>query len=147
MLTVDHGNDTDFDNRQREKTFRGVFSWDHLRSNWKLAAKAGYIHTWMAYDYKRDLGNGVMASMTRSRSRVNTFYGQIDGEYYIGKKWLFTANISAHQHIVESEDKNILRQDGNKAIVGYRKGRIELSGSFVGKMATHRSLGTILGCS
>ena len=133
MLTVDHGNETDFENRQREQTFRGVVSWDHLRKNWKLGAKAGYVYTWMAYDYKRDLGNGVMAHMTRSRSRINTIYGQVDGEYYIGKKWLFTANLSLHQHIVESEDKNILRQDGNKAIVGYRKGRPELSGSLSAK--------------
>ena len=81
MLTVDHGDDTDFDNRQRENTFRGVLSWDHLRSNWKVAARAGYIYTWMAYGYKRDLGNGTMAHMTRSRSKINTIYGQLDGEY------------------------------------------------------------------
>ena len=133
MLTVDYGDDTEFDNRQREHTFRGVLSWDHMRETWKIGAKAGYIYTWMAYDYKRDVGNGNMAHMTRSRSRINTFYGQVDGEYYIGKKWLFTANLSLHQHIVESEDKNIIRQDGNKAIVGYRKGRPELSGSISAK--------------
>ena len=133
MLTVDYGDDTEFENRQRENTFRGVLSWDHMRETWKLGAKAGYIYTWMAYDYKRDVGNGNMAHMTRSRSRINTFYGQVDSEYYIGKKWLFTANLSLHQHIVESEDKNIIRQDGNKAIVGYRKGRPELSGSISAK--------------
>ena len=133
MLTVDYGDDQDFDNRQRENTFRGVLSWDHLRDSWKMSAKGGYIYTWMAYDYKRDVGNGNMAHMTRSRSRINTLYGQVDGEYYIGNKWLFTANISLHQHIVESEDKNIVRQDGNKAIVGYRKGRPELSGSLSAK--------------
>lgn len=133
MLTVDHGDDTDFDNRQREQTFRGVLSWDHLRNDWKIGAKAGYIYTWMAYDYKRDVGNGTMMHMTRSRSRINTFYGQVDGEYHIGNKWLFTANLSLHQHIVESEDKNIIRQDGGKAIVGYRKGRPELSGSISAK--------------
>ena len=133
MLTVDYGDEHDFDNRQRENTFRGVLSWDHLRDSWKMSAKGGYIYTWMAYDYKRDVGNGTMAHMTRSRSRINTLYGQVDGEYYIGNKWLFTANISLHQHIVESEDKNIVRQDGNKAIVGYRKGRPELSGSLSAK--------------
>ena len=141
MLTVDHGDDTDFENRQREQTFRGVLSWDHLRKNWKLGAKAGYIYSWVAYDYKRDLGNGTMAHMTRSRSRINTFYGQVDGEYYIGQKWLFTANLSLHQHIVESEDKNIIRQDGNKAIVGYRKGRPELSGSVSAKWRPIERLG------
>ncbi len=129
MLTTDYGDAMDFDNRQREQTFRGILSWDHLRSNWKLAAKAGYIYTWMAYDYKRDVGNGIMAHMTRSRSKINTFYGQVEGEYYIGKKWLFTANLSAHQHFVESRDKNIILQQGDKGIVGYRKARIELAGS------------------
>ena len=133
MLTVDHGEDTDFDNRQRENTFRGVVSWDHLRESWKLGTKAGYIYTWMAYDYKRDLGNGVMAHMTRSRSRINTIYGQVDGEYYIGEKWLFTSNITLHQHLVESRDKNIVLQDGNKGIVGYIKARPELSGSVSAK--------------
>ena len=129
MLTTDYGEEMDFDNRQREQTFRGIFSWDHLRSNWKVAAKAGYIYTWMAYDYKRDVGNGIMAHMTRSRSKINTIYGQAEGEYYIGKKWLFTASVSAHQHIVESQDKNIILQEGNKGIVGYYRARFELSGS------------------
>ncbi len=141
MLTVDYGDDTAFDNRQREETFRGVLSWDHLRKNWKLGAKAGYIHTWMAYDYKRDVGNGTMAHMTRSRSRINTIYGQAEGEYYIGRKWLFTANLSLHQHFVVSEDKNIIRQDGNKAIVGYIKARPELSGSLSAKWRPIERLG------
>ena len=129
MLTTDYGNESDFENRQREETFRGVLSWDHLRENWKVAAKGGYVYTQMKYDYKRDAGNGVMTPMTRSRSKVNTFYGQSEAEYYIGKEWLFTANVSAHQHFVESRDKNIIRQDGNQAIVGYSKGRVELSGA------------------
>ena len=129
MLTTDYGNESDFENRQREETFRGVLSWDHLRENWKVAAKGGYVYTQMKYDYKRDAGNGVMTPMTRSRSKVNTFYGQSEAEYYIGKEWLFTANVSAHQHFVKSRDKNIIRQDGNQAIVGYSKGRVELSGA------------------
>lgn len=133
MLTTDYGSDTDFENRQREHTFRGILSWDHLRSNWKVAANAGYVYTWLAYDYRRDVGNGNMQVMTRSRSKVNTFYGKVDGEYYLGEKWLLTANLSAHQHFVTSADKNIIRQDGNQAIVGYEKGRMELSGSVSAK--------------
>ena len=142
MLTVDHGEDTNFDNRQRENTFRGVVSWDHIGENWKLGTKAGYIYTWMAYDYKRDLGNGIMAHMTRSRSRINTIYGQVDGEYYIGEKWLFTSNITLHQHLVESRDKNIVLQDGNKGIVGYIKARPELSGSVSAKWRPTDRFGT-----
>ena len=129
MLTVDYGEDTDFENRQKENTFRSVMSWDHIRENWKMGAKAGYIHTKMNYDYKRDLGNGIMAHMTQSRSKINTFYGQAEGEYYIGKKWLFTVNIAAHQHFVESRDKSVMLQDGNEGTVGYHKARIELTNS------------------
>ena len=144
MLTVDHGSDTDFDNRQREQTFRGVLSWDHIRRNWKVAAKGGYTYTWMAYDYKRDLGNGVMAHMTRSRSSINTIYGQAEGEYYIGNKWLFTANLSMHQHFVESRDKNIVLQQGGNGILGYRKARPELSGSVSAKWRPTERLGMSL---
>lgn len=137
MLTTDYGNERNFENRQREHTFRSVLSWDHTFSGkgednpsfGKLSVKGGYIHTWMAYDYKREVAENNWASMTRSRSRINTYYGQADGEYSPNKKWYFTANISAHQHFVRSEDKNIILQDGDKAVVGYDKGRIELSGS------------------
>ncbi len=87
----------------------------------------------MAYDYKREVAPDNWASMTRSRSKVNTFYGQAEGEYSLDKKWFFTANVSAHQHLVRSEDKNIILQDGGKAIVGYDKGRVELSGSVSAK--------------
>ena len=141
MLTTDYGNESDFENRQREETFRGVLSWDHLQENWKVAAKGGYVYTQMKYDYKRDAGNGVMTPMTRSRSKVNTFYGQSEAEYYIGKEWLFTANASVHQHFVESRDKNIIRQDGNQAIVGYSKGRVELSGAASAKWQPNDRIG------
>ena len=141
MLTTDYGEEMDFDNRQREHTFRSILSWDHFRSNWKLSAKGGYINTWMAYDYKRDVGNGNMAHMTRSRSKINTFYGQAEGEYFIGKKWLFTANVSAHQHFVESQDKNIILQEGGKGIVGYNKARVELSSSVSAKYRPADNIG------
>ena len=133
MLTTDYGDETDFDNRQRERTLRSVVSWDHLRRNWKAGVKGGYIHTWMAYDYERDLGNGVRAVMTRSRSTINTLYGQAEGEYSIGRQWLFTAEAAVHQHFVTSQDKNIILQQGDRAIVGYDKGRIELSGALSAK--------------
>ncbi len=141
MLTTDYGNENDFENRQRELTFRGILSWDHMRENWKLAVKGGYIHTQMKYDYKRDAGNGVMTPMTRSRSKINTFYGQTEGEYYIGREWLFTATASVHQHFVESRDKNIIRQDGNKAVVGYSKGRTEFSGVASAKWQPNERIG------
>ena len=141
LLTTDYADDMQVENRQREHTLRSVLSWDHYRNDWKIAAKAGYIHTWMAYDYRRDPGNGVMTSMTRSRSNVDTFYGQAEGEYSVGDKWLFTANVSLHQHFVKSTDKNIILQEGGKGIVGYDKGRIELDGSVSAKWRPTERLG------
>ena len=141
MLTVDYGDETEFENRQRENTLRSVMSWDHVKEDWKVGAKAGYIHTKMNYDYKRDLGNGIMANMIQSRSEVNTFYGNAEGEYYIGKKWLFTANVAAHQHFVESVDRSVMLQNGSQAPVGYHKARIELTNSVSAKWRPVERLG------
>ena len=129
MLTTDYGDERDFTNVRRENTLRGVLSWDHSRENWKTAVKAGYIHTHMDYDYRREVAEGKWVDMTRSRSRVNTIYGQADGEYNPARGWYLTAGVSAHQHFVRSEDKNVILVDGDKAIVGYDMSRIELSAS------------------
>lgn len=129
MQTTDYGDERDFENRQRESTFRGVMSWDHTRTDWKTTVRAGYIHTKMKYDYRREVAEGVNVDMTRSRSRVNTFYGQAEGEYSPTARLYLTAGLSVHQHFVRSEDKNVIKQDGDKTIIGYDMGRAELSAS------------------
>lgn len=153
MMSVDYGDEMDFDNRQRENTLRSVLSWDHTRENWKVSAKGGYIYTWMAYDYKRDVGNGVMTPMTRSRSKLNTFYGQFDGEYFFSDKLFFTGGIAAHQHLVKSSSRNLSGgededDDGptreDEVTVGYDKGRIELSGNVSLKWKPVERLGASL---
>ncbi len=143
-LTVDYGSDKAFENRQREQTFRGILSWDHLRNDWKVGAKAGYTFSWMPYDYKRDVGNGTMASMIRARNRVSTVYGQVEGEYYVGKKWLFTASLSAYQHFAQNRDKNIITTEGDSRVVGYDKARVELSGAVSAKWKPIERLGATL---
>ena len=57
------------------------------------------------------------------------------------RKWYFTANLSAHQQFVRSEDRNIQLQDANRAIIGYDKGRIELSGAVSAKWQPCERLG------
>lgn len=140
LLSVSYADDN-YENLQRDHTLRSVLAWDRIRSRYKIAAKAGYVNSWLAYDYSRDLGNGVMAQMIRSRSRVNTIYGQVGGEYYIGEKWLLTADITAHQHFVVSSDKNIITQQGGNAVVGYDRARIELSGYVSAKWRPTERLG------
>ncbi|GFI67136.1 vitamin B12 transporter BtuB [Muribaculaceae bacterium] len=140
LLTTDYG-ESDFENRQREQTIRGILSWNHIRSSWKAGVKGGYIHTWMAYDYRRETANDNWTTMTRSRSHINTFYAQAEGEYTPSRKWYFTANLSAHQQFVRSEDRNIQLQDANRAIIGYDKGRIELSGAVSAKWQPCERLG------
>lgn len=127
MLNVDYRDEAEYTNRQTEQTFRGILSWDRVRNSLKIAAKAGYIHTSQGYDYARDLGNGTFAKMIRSRSYINTVYGQFEAEYYLRDKWTFCGNVSLHQHLVESQDKNIITQQHDEAIVGYDKGRVEFS--------------------
>ncbi|MCH5227861.1 MAG: TonB-dependent receptor [Muribaculaceae bacterium] len=129
MLTTDYGDEKDFENRQRENTLRTLLSWNHFRSDWNISLKAGYIYTWMAYDYRREITQGNWAVLTRSRSHVNTIFGMAEGNYNIGNTWLFSASVSAHQQFVRSQDSNIIFQQGDKNIVGYDKARLELSAS------------------
>lgn len=143
MLTTDYGEETDFENRQREQTFRGSLTWNHNHSKWSTDLRAGFIHTEMAYDYRRRVSAGAeMASMTRARSRVNTFYLQGEGVLFsTNRKWMFTADISAHQHLVRSVDKNIIISDNGTAIVGYDKARAEISGTLSAKWQPNDRIG------
>ena len=144
QTTVDYGNPKDILHQQRERTLRSVLSWDHLRPTFKVGAKAGYIYTWLGYDYARDKGNGEWAYMITSRSRVNTLFASGNGEFYAGKKWLFSADIALHQHFVENQDRNIITQQGDKAVVGYDKARMELSTYLTAKWTPTERLGLSL---
>ena len=125
MLSVDYKDDAEYVNRQREQTLRSAISWNRVREQFKLGATGGYTYTNMGYDYSRDLGNQTMINMIHSRSRVHSFTGSFDAEYYLGNKWLFTANTSLQNHWVRSEDKSVMSQEGNHVKIGYDKARLE----------------------
>lgn len=141
VLTTDYGDDRDFLNRRRERTLRAVMSWSHSRDIWKTVVRGGYINTHMAYDYRREVSAGLWADMTRSRSRISTLFGRIESDYSPTDKFFFNLNFSARQHFVRSEDKNVILQNGDKAIVGYDKARMELSGAASAKWQPVRSVG------
>ena len=141
MLSTDYGEERDFENRQRENTLRTLLSWSHIKANWNLVLKGGYLFTWMAYDYRREISEDNWAHMTRARSHVNTVFGSADLNYNIENRWLFTASVSAHQQFVKSEDKNIILQQGNQAVVGYDKARLEFSAALSAKWQPIYNLG------
>lgn len=142
MLNVDYKDDSRSKNEQDERTFRAVAGWDRLSGSLKLAAKAGYSYTDMKYTYLGDLGDGSpLIEMIHSQSYVSTFFGRFDAEYLLGDKWMFIANLSAHQHFVKSMDRAMVSNDGNKITIGYDKARMELSGFVSAKYRPTQRLG------
>lgn len=132
MLNVDYKTDSRSRNQQDEQTLRAVATWDRVRQNLKLSARAGYTYTDMGYRYWGDPGGDEpLVEMIRSRSFVNTVYGEFGADWYLGQKWLFTGKLTANQHFVQSSDRTITNVSGGLATVGYDKMRFELSG-FVG---------------
>ncbi len=133
MITTDYSEPRGIENRQRENTLRGVVGWRHGRSTWNVDVRAGYIHTWMGYDYRREMTQNVWSTMTRSRSLVNTFFGNATANFYPSDRWLFTASVTANHHNVKSTDRQISTGSGTSADIGYHKKRLELSGALTAR--------------
>lgn len=123
ILTTDYTNSLRFDNRQREQTLRTVVSWQKFNARHTLTARAGYIHSWLAYDYWRQIGADVISVMTRARSHVNTLYGAFAWRYFPTDKWFFSISADAHRHSVDSHDYASLATPAP----GYDRGRTEFS--------------------
>lgn len=126
MLSTDYSESAGVKNRQRENTIRAVAQWRHPRSEWNMTVSAGYVHTWMGYDYARETSPGLWSVLTRSRSKVDTFQGSADFNWWPAARWLLSASFVALHHHVDSYDHG-----GTPASpsTGYRKGRAELNGS------------------
>lgn len=129
MLTSDRNTTREKRNSQDERTLRAVTGWDRLRGGLKLSAKAGYTYVDMRYLMESDPdGLGHFSPVTDARSRIHTFFAKAEAEYTLGEKWLFTANVAAHQHRVHSGDLSVIDQtSGRQADTLYRQERFELS--------------------
>lgn len=133
MLTVDYGNASEFENRQRESTFRGIATWNKRIGRWTADASAGYAYTRMAYDYRRDTGSGTLATMTRSRSTVHTIFASTTAQFVASRQWMFSASLKGHQYLVKSTDINPFEGMGGNPIYGYDKGRTQLNGALTAR--------------
>jgi iron complex outermembrane receptor protein len=130
MLNVDYHDENSSRSQQNEQDLRTVLSWDKHFEKIKLFGKAGYTYTDLRYVYLGDKGDGVLSEMIHSQSYVNTAFAKFDTEYYSGKKWMFSANVTVHQNSVSSKDGAIINSNNKTAVIGYIKSRFELS-SFV----------------
>lgn len=115
--------------QQDEHTLRGVLGWDRAYGNLDMSAKAGYTYTDMRYIYEAEKEAGSVERMIHSQSYVNSAFGRFDAEYRVGKRWLFSANVTAGQHSVDSRDRAAERyvRPGESKRIGYSKSRTELS--------------------
>ncbi len=112
LLTTDYGSSPDYENYQRENSFRGVVGYDHICRNWRVGAKTGYIYSWLGYDYSYN-----KATTTCSRSRINTIYASVAGNYSFDDRLLLSGDVTLHENFVRSTDGTL----------GYNANRAELS--------------------
>lgn len=135
MISTSYAEDEEIENRQREETLRAILGWEHTASQGKVAAKAGYIHAWSAYDRRittpgssnEESNSGLPdGTMEYSRNRLHTLYGHLSGEFIPSERWLLAAELSAHHHQSHSKGKEQIESDGTPR-AGFEKGRTELT--------------------
>lgn len=104
LLTTDYADERLVDNRQREQTVRAVAGWHKSAKASTFRAAAGYIHSWLAYDYARQLGNGVNSVMSRARSHINSAYASAGWSWGGDPHWHLSANVDYYHHSASSCD-------------------------------------------
>lgn len=133
MLTTDYGDEKGLENRQRENTVRGVLGWKHGCSTWNIDVKGGYAHTWMGYDYRREMAEDIWSTLARSRSLTNTAFGAVTANFFPNDRWLFTASLTARHNDVNSTDRTLAAGSGAETDIGFHKRRLELSGALTAR--------------
>lgn len=130
LLSSDRNTERQKKNTQDERTLRAVAGWEKLLRKLRLTARAGYTYTDLRYLMRIDPeGTGHMRTMTDAQSEIHTVFAKAEAEYALRDKWLFTANITAHQHRVRSGDLSVIDYaTGEQADTLYRQSRFELSG-------------------
>jgi len=145
LLTTDYADGTASENRRREQTIRTVAAWTLRRGHHRVETRAGYSHTWAAYDYRRDPGNGTLATLSRSRSSVDTYMGRALYEWLPSERLSVSAEAAAHHAAVRSVDGQTLDPvTGNLTPIGYARGRTDISLMASAKWRPSRGLGLSL---
>lgn len=129
LLSSDRNSTREKRNSQTERTLRAVAAWDRLFGEVKTGVRAGYTYDDLRYLMESDPdGQGNFTPVTDARSRIHTFFARAEAEYAPNEKWMFSANLSAHQHRVHSGDLSLIdATSGRRADTLYRQERFELS--------------------
>lgn len=140
MLSTDYADESEYENRQREQTIRVAAGWNRSTERLRLRGRTGYVHTWLAYDYRRDGGSGTFSTLTRSRSKVNTFFGRFDADWDLTRRLQLSGNISLTHSGVKTADLSGAFP-GGPGPVGYDRGRAEVSAGVQAKWQATDALG------
>ncbi len=129
LLSSDRNSTREKRNSQTERTLRAVAAWERLFGEVKTGVRAGYTYDDLRYLMESDPdGQGNFTPVTDARSRIHTFFARAEAEYAPNEKWMFSANLSAHQHRVHSGDLSLIdATSGRRADTLYRQQRFELS--------------------
>lgn len=129
LLSSDRNSTREKRNSQTERTLRAVAAWDRLFGAVKAGVRAGYTYDDLRYLMESDPdGQGNFTPVTDARSRIHTLFARAEAEYAPNEKWMFAANVSAHQHRVNSGDLSLIdATTGRRADTLYRQQRFELS--------------------
>ena len=143
FLNTDYREETEHKFLQKDNTTRLTAGWEKVGPNSKLSALAGYSYTDFEYSYDSDLSQGDTRRMINSRNFIHTAFAKAGWEHYRGDKWLFSADVTANQNMVDSRDRNIQLKDG-KGIIGYREARFDISAFAAVRYKPSRRLGLAL---
>ena len=144
MLKASYRTEDRSKSRQDEQTLRAVAGWNKVAGRVKAEARVGYTYTDMLYRYLGDAGNGRLTEMVHSQSYVNTFFAYGGADYFVGSKWMFSANATMYQHMVRSIDEAVTTPEGQSATIGYDQARFELSAFLSAKWQPVERLGISL---
>lgn len=145
LLTTDYSSqDLDFENVQRERTFRGVASFDYATTDtrWRASLKGGGQYSHTSYDYWREVAPGQRVTMNRTRSSLSTVFAQGQLLFTPAREWIFTASAELNQHFVDSRDLALQSVTGAAPeSTHYDCARLESSLSLSAKWQATRNLG------
>ena len=140
MTSTSYAEEQSMENRQREETLRALVGWERLSATGKWQAKAGYIHSWSAYDRRMRLHEGSDkdsegsieglpdGTMEHTRNHTHSLFGQLTTEHIWSNDWLFSAELTAYNHWVKSLGKEVITDAGTERL-GYKEQCTEATAS------------------